>query len=432
MSTHDAEKRGKTEERFIVSESLLTTAIREDPLARSLYSAGVAFAILRLASVSFKYAFLPGLLASDWRLLERQFTGFRFVLWMEAAVHASLVLLAAPVTRLRQRKQVCLRSYCACMALVSLVLLLLPPYLRFAHSTSETIAIMLSMEQVRLLMKLISFVVESERSLRREDSKEEPSWGSMLYFLFAPVLVYRHSYPRSPTRSWCKALFWFAQYLYGFWSVLVVVNHGFTDAFSFIGKREATVTDWVSMFHQSCIMGIMEFLAIAFFFLDVWLNAWGEVLSFGDRRFYKNYLTSADVREYLNRWNTVTRSWITEYLFKPTIVSSGSHVAATLVSIMMSCILHDYVFTFSFGFLSTTFLLNAFIGFFTTPLVVVVCSLCTRCLGDASDSPTNVSMWISCSLTILFHVMVTGIRYHHAINCPSAALALLPSLQVCT
>ena len=108
----------------------------------------------------------------------------------------------------------CVRSYCACMTIVSLVLLRLPSYLRFVHSMSETIAIVLSIEQVCLVMKLASFVVESERSLRHEDSKEEPSTGSMLCFLFAPVLVYRHSYPRSSTRSWCKALFWFTQYLY--------------------------------------------------------------------------------------------------------------------------------------------------------------------------------------------------------------------------
>ena len=64
----------------------------------------------------------------------------------------------------------------------------------------------------------------------------------------------------------------------------MVVNQGFTEAFSFIGKREATVADWASMTNQSCIMRIMELLAKGYFFLDFCLNAWSELLRFGVKR----------------------------------------------------------------------------------------------------------------------------------------------------
>ena len=93
--------------------------------------------------------------------------------------------------------------------------------------------------------------------------------------------------------------------------------------------KELTLT-----FLPSIPWGLVLMFMVGYFFLHSWLNLWGELLMFADRRFYsvseprnqfsyhnimvivQDWWTCSTFKEFYKKWNRVVSDWIREYIYQ--------------------------------------------------------------------------------------------------------------------
>ncbi|XP_071063687.1 sterol O-acyltransferase 1-like isoform X2 [Dasypus novemcinctus] len=92
-----------------------------------------------------------------------------------------------------------------------------PPYIVFAYTLPPASWFIVIYEQLRFIMKAHSFIRETVPrvldSIKEKSSTVPiPTVNQYLYFFFAPTLIYRDSYPRTPTVRWSYVATQFAQF----------------------------------------------------------------------------------------------------------------------------------------------------------------------------------------------------------------------------
>lgn len=105
---------------------------------------------------------------------------------------------------------------CVLLAAHAVVLCVLPVHVSVRHELPPASRCVLVFEQVRLLMKSYSFLRETVPGIfcvRGGKGISPPSFSSYLYFLFCPTLIYRETYPRTPSIRWNYVAKNFAQVL---------------------------------------------------------------------------------------------------------------------------------------------------------------------------------------------------------------------------
>uniref|UniRef100_A0A2K5RB09 O-acyltransferase n=1 Tax=Cebus imitator TaxID=2715852 RepID=A0A2K5RB09_CEBIM len=224
-----------------------------------------------------------------------------------------------------------------------------PTYVVLAYTLPPASRFIVIFEQIRFVMKAHSFVRENvPRVLNSAKEKSStipiPTVNQYLYFLFAPTLIYRDSYPRTPTVRWGYVAMQFAQVL---------------------------------------------ILFLTFFaFLHCWLNAFAEMLRFGDRMFYKDWWNSTSYSNYYRTWNVVVHDWLYYYAYKDFLwfFSKRFKSAAMLAVFAVSAVVHEYALAVCLSFFyPVLFVLFMFFGMAFNFIV-----------NDSRKKPIwNVLMWTS-------------------------------------
>ena len=179
MSSKDNNFLDKKKDRFSVIESPFTTAVRDDVAVRGVYSLVLGILSYHLVSMSFKYFYVEDLFQNDVTFLKKAFCHFHWSLISEAAMLATFLLLLLPAVRLRIMNQIQPFLYSCIIIAAFLVLAIVPLYIRYAMDLNVVAAIAVVCEQIRYLMKFISFVVENEKM---DYASQPPTIKSSLYF----------------------------------------------------------------------------------------------------------------------------------------------------------------------------------------------------------------------------------------------------------
>ncbi|KAM9760161.1 sterol O-acyltransferase 2 isoform 7-T7 [Dama dama] len=105
--------------------------------------------------------------------------------------------------------------------------------------------------------------------------------------------------------------------------------------------------------------GIFMLLLIFFAFLHCWLNAFAEMLRFGDRMFYRDWWNSTSFSNYYRTWNVVVHDWLYSYVYQDGLWLLGGRArgAAMLGVFLVSAVVHEYIFCFVLGFFYPVMLL---------------------------------------------------------------------------
>ncbi|XP_028817244.1 sterol O-acyltransferase 1 isoform X2 [Denticeps clupeoides] len=240
------------------------------------------------------------------------------------------------------------------------------------------------MEQVRLMMKAHSFVRENVPKVvaSRNDKNYSlilPHFSQYLYFLFAPTLIYRDNYPRNPHIRWGYVGTKFSQVLgclfYAYYVFVRLCIPQFRSISMQLFDLRAMVLcvfnsilpgkNKTKLIHDSC--GVLTavqkncilyttgalVLFLAFFaFLHCWLNAFAEMLRFGDRMFYKDWWNSTSFANYYRTWNVVVHDWLYYYVYKDYLLMTGKRfrTGAMLFVFTVSAVVHEYILAICFGF----------------------------------------------------------------------------------
>jgi len=162
--------------------------------------------------------------------------------------------------------------------------------------------------------------------------------------MFAPTLIYRDNYPRREGPVNLVRIISLSYEIIIFTlTAFITVEWAFMPRIINFGIEPLTVHSLSVIIGLSIIVGLFVFIGIAWGFLHCWLNIFAEILSFGDRLFYKEWWTSRGMDEAMRTWNFLIHSWITEYLYKPVVSFTGSRFIGVAVVLVTSAVVHDYI-----------------------------------------------------------------------------------------
>nr|KAF6497882.1 sterol O-acyltransferase 2 [Rousettus aegyptiacus] len=240
-----------------------------------------------------------------------------------------------------------------------------------------------------LLMKSYSFlreVVPGILCARGGAGVWAPSFSSYLYFLFCPTLIYRETYPRTPNIRWNYVVKNFAQALGCDLYACFILGRFCVPVFANMSREPFSTRALVLSVMHATLPGIFMLLLIFFAFLHCWLNAFAEMLRFGDRMFYQDWWNSTSFSNYYCTWNMVVHDWLYSYVYQDGLWLLGGQArgAAMLSVFLVSAVVHEYIFCFILGFFYPVMLI----------LFLVIGGLMNFMMHDRHTGPAwNVLMW---------------------------------------
>uniref|UniRef100_A0A8C2RJD9 O-acyltransferase n=1 Tax=Capra hircus TaxID=9925 RepID=A0A8C2RJD9_CAPHI len=244
---------------------------------------------------------------------------------------------------------------CLLLAAHTVVLGILPVHVAVEYQLPPASRCVLVFEQVRLLMKSYSFLRETVPGTLRARGGEgirAPSFSSYLYFLFCPTLIYRETYPRTPNVRWSYVAKNFAQALGCVLYACFILGRLCVPVFANMSQEPFSTRALVLSIMHATLPGMFMLLLIFFAFLHCWLNAFAEMLRFGDRMFYRDWWNSTSFSNYYRTWNVVVHDWLYSYVYQDGLWLLGGRArgAAMLGVFLVSAVVHEYIFCFVLGF----------------------------------------------------------------------------------
>ncbi|NWU99718.1 SOAT1 acyltransferase, partial [Upupa epops] len=232
-----------------------------------------------------------------------------------------------------------------------------PTYVAISYTLPPASRFIVILEQVRLVMKAHSFIRENVpkvlSSVKDKSSTVPiPRISQYLYFLFAPTLIYRDSYPRNPTVRWGYVATKFAQVLGSLFYAYYIFVRLCIPQFHNSGQESFHLRGLVLCIFNSILPGVLIFFLVFFAFLHCWLNAFAEMLRFADRMFYKDWWNSTSYANYYRTWNVVVHDWLYYYAYRDFLWFFGKkfRAAAMLSVFAVSAAVHEYVLSICFSF----------------------------------------------------------------------------------
>ncbi|KAI2661836.1 Sterol O-acyltransferase 1 [Labeo rohita] len=313
---------------FVIRRSLLDDLFEVNHI-RTIYHMFIALLILFIFSTLVVDFIDEGRLVLEFDLLVYAFGQFPLVVvtWMcmfLSTLVVPYVLLSVwasiyPTSNFRALWTVLVGSLL--LLYQGLCLGFLPTYVVLKNGLPPASCFILILEQVRLIMKAHSFIRENVprvRSLERNKTKIHAFGGVIGCLFYAYYIFVRLCIPQF--RSISMQLFDLRA------MVLCVFN--------------------------SILPGVLVLFLAFFAFLHCWLNAFAEMLRFGDRMFYKDWWNSTSFANYYRTWNVVVHDWLYYYVYRDFLwmTQKRFRAAAMLVVFTVSAVVHEYVLAICFGF----------------------------------------------------------------------------------
>lgn len=218
--------------------------------------------------------------------------------------------------------------------------------------------------------------------------------SNMVYFWWAPTLIYQPVYPRTPKIRWvfvfkrlgelvCLSVFiWFASAQY---ATPVLRNSldkiASLDFFSILERLLKLST-----------ISLVIWLAGFFALFQSFLNALAEVLRFGDRFFYDDWWNSASLGAYWRTWNRPVYTYFRRHVYMPLIGRGWKPFPASFVVFFVSAVLHEVLV----GVPTHNIIGVAFFGMFLQlPLIALTAPLEKMKQGHYGKILGNAIFWLS-------------------------------------
>ncbi|GLV36021.1 uncharacterized protein CBL_01785 [Carabus blaptoides fortunei] len=177
----------------------------------------------------------------------------------------------------------------------------IPPYMKGYDMPVASAAVVL-LEQTRLLMKVHAFI-RSQTPHVLNHTKPLPGFERFLYFIFAPTLIYRDTYPRTKCIRWWFVTVRLLEVLGAILLISFIVEHYLVPQYGSFGVEQHTWSTLATSVFRTMLPGTLILLCGFYLLLHAWLNGWAETLRFADRQFYRDWWNAASYGEYYRTWN---------------------------------------------------------------------------------------------------------------------------------
>lgn len=254
---------------FVIRRSLLDELLEVDHI-RTIYHMFIALLILFILSTLVVDYIDEGRLVLEFNLMSYAFGKLTVAMWTWCTMF--LCTLTVPYFLFQRWARGYDRSshplvysvfHCFLFVVFQVgVLGLGPLYVVLAYTLPPASRCIVICEQIRLIMKAHSFVRENvPRVLNSAKEKSRsvpvPTVNQYLYFLFAPTLIYRDNYPRTPTVRWGYVIMQFAQVFGCFFYVYYVFERLCTPLFRNIRQEPFSARVLVLCIFNSILPGNM-------------------------------------------------------------------------------------------------------------------------------------------------------------------------------
>ncbi|CAF0736062.1 unnamed protein product [Adineta ricciae] len=247
-------------------------------------------------------------------------------------------------------------------------LMVIPCWQIIYHQLPLVSSAIIIAEQLRLLMKVHSFVRENVRKMSKQtisaSDQQLSHLHQYLYFLFVPTLIYRDTYPRTSTIEWNVAWKMFGQFLLLLILVYQLIAYYWMPVFAqCFAVNEITLEFVITAIFDLMLPGTLIIILTFYGFFHCWMNGFAELLQFADRMFYEDWWNFTSAATFWRSWNVIVHDWLYVYVYKDlTTIFSGSRNLSTACVVILSAIFHEYFMIVSLGFLSP--ILIAWFGLF--------------------------------------------------------------------
>ncbi|TWU75791.1 hypothetical protein ED733_003787 [Metarhizium rileyi] len=220
------------------------------------------------------------------------------------------------------------------------------------------------------------------------------TFGNLVYFWWAPTLVYQPVYPRTDNIRWVfvfkrlgevcclSAFIWFASFQYAAPVLQNSLDKIASLDFLMILERLLKLST----------ISLVIWLAGFFALFQSFLNALAEVLRFGDRSFYDDWWNSESLGAYWRTWNKPVYTYFKRHVYVPMIGRGWSPGAASCTVFFVSAVLHEVLV----GVPTHNIIGVAFLGMFLQlPLIAITAPLEKMKWGHTGRVMGNVIFWVS-------------------------------------
>lgn len=237
------------------------------------------------------------------------------------------------------------------------------------------------------------------------------SLSNLVYFWWAPTLVYQPVYPRSSHIRWTfvfkrtaevaglSVFIWLASAQYA-----APVLRNSLDKIATLN-----IASIIECLMKLSTISMVIWLAGFFALFQSFLNALAEMMRFGDREFYTDWWNSPSVGAYWRTWNKPVYHFMKRHIYSPLVGRGWSSHVASAVVFVFSGILHELLVgvpthniigeslhsSYRISLSNTLSLGVAFIGMIVQlPLVAVTLPL-EKMQGINSKIVGNCIFWVS-------------------------------------
>ncbi|XP_017874979.1 PREDICTED: sterol O-acyltransferase 1 [Drosophila arizonae] len=282
-------------------------------------------------------------------------------------------------------------------------------------------ACVLLLESTRLLMKMHAYVrYNAARVVQGKQKTDDggelkdgrpylPPLRCYVYFLFAPTLIYRDTYPRTKQIRWKFALARLMEVVAIAFFYASIHERHIREYFGQFGKEPLGPSQVIVKVFGMMLPSAVILLCGFYMILHSWLNFTAELLRFGDRMFYKDWWTSHTYDGYYRNWNVVVHDWLYEYVYRDlyTYVFKGSKVVASLLVFMISALVHEQVLGFGLQlFFPVMFM---FFGVLGVALVFL--------MRSAPKTLGNICVWFTLIIGNGIMISLYSMEYYAKRNC---------------
>lgn len=167
--------------------------------------------------------------------------------------------------------------------------------------------------------------------------------SNLVYFWWAPTLVYQPVYPRTDKIRWVFVAKRMAE-VFGLNAFMWIASAQYAAPVLRNSLDKMASLDFPSILERLMklsTISLVIWLAGFFAFFQSFLNALAEVMRFGDRDFYADWWNSPSVGAYWRTWNKPVYQYMKRHIFSPLVGRGWSAFSASIVVFVFSGILHE-------------------------------------------------------------------------------------------
>lgn len=268
-------------------------------------------------------------------------------------------------------------------------------------------------------MKMHSFFAECTWMAQDKDKMKQMNVYHLLYFLFAPTLVFRLSYPRLERRSWSRVAAYGVQFLLVIVVSFMTIPNYLQKNFKDYGADNAI--DRKRIIHLvlvTSVLGAVSVFSVFYGILHCWLNIWAELLRFADRGFYDKWWQLDSYSRYYRQWNLVVHDWLHNYCYREAIIrTNGNRQSAAILTFLISAVFHEYIITLALGFYYPVL----FISFAGFGMFFFFVSLYFR---RGAEIYGNIFLFFSIILGWSVQIVLYAVEHYSRNNCPQSKVSV--------